>query len=63
MLTRTMKQAANVSTKNPPTIDEDEGGVTLNTPDKREEGETLEEQRACLQKPSRGVQTKQDLKT
>ena len=43
MLTRTTKQAAKVSTENPPTIDEDEGRVTLNTPDEKEEGETLEE--------------------
>ena len=50
MPTRTMKQAANVSTENPPTIDEDEAGVTLNTPDETEEGETLGEQRAHLQK-------------
>ena len=47
---RTMKQAANVSTKNQPTIDEDEGSITPNTPDETEEGETLEEWRAHLQK-------------
>ena len=43
-----MKQAANVSTKNQPTIDEDEGGITPNTPDEMEEGETFEEWRAYL---------------
>ena len=42
MPAKTMKQAANVSTENQPTIDEDEGGVTLNTSDKTEEGETFE---------------------
>ena len=47
---RTMKWAANVITENQPTIDEDEGGITPNTPDKTEEGETLEEWRAHLQK-------------
>ena len=40
---RTMKQAENVSTKNQPTIDEDEGRITSNTLDEMEEGETLEE--------------------
>ena len=47
---RTTKWAANVSTENQPTIDEDEGGITPNTLDEMGEGETVEEQRAFLQK-------------
>ena len=46
----TTKQAANVNTKNPPTINEDESGITSNTANKAKERETLEEQRVHLQK-------------
>lgn len=62
MPARTTKRAANVSAENQPTIDEDEGGLTLDTPDDTEEGETLEERRACLQKHLAEVRERNEIR-